>query len=115
AITIKGDLGRITAGNNEFTTPGVKSLTAQSIGQYGITTQAAGGDLVSNIAGALGALTVRSDIVGALLSASGDGTPAANALAKIGAITIGGSLRGTAVDDSGQISATGSVGNVKFG
>ena len=114
-VAIKGDLGSIAAGDNVFTTPGLKSLNVQSIGQFGITTQAVGGTLVSNISGKLGTLAVKSDIVGAFLSVAGDGTPATDDFAKVGNVTIGGSLIGMATDNSGQIRATGSIGPVKIG
>jgi len=108
AVKVQGDLGGIDAGDG-VTTPGLASLSVQSMGQYGTTTQPPGGSLESDIQGPLGALTVVGDIDGAFINVSGgidgsDGT--------IGQVTVGGSLRGGAGNDSGEISASGNVAGV---
>jgi len=89
AVTIAGDLGQIDAG-------AVKSLTVQSLGALGVSTQGVGGDLRSDITGKLGALTVKSSIHGASIFGS----------SSIGAVKIGGSFLG------GQLSAGADLGAV---
>ena len=84
------------------------------MGQFGTTTQAAGGSLESDIQGALGraglgTLTVVGNIDGAFINVSGgsDGT--------IGPVSVGGSLVGGAGDYSGEISASGNIAGVTVG
>src|SRR4029453_5639402 len=96
---VDGDLGRIDAG-------AVKSLTVQSIGGLGLTSQAAGGSLVSNFSDKLGKLTVKASIHGAtLLGSASIGTVKINgsflggrlsAGADVGAMTVRGDIVGTA-------------------
>src|SRR4051812_23521577 len=108
AVVIKGDLGRITAGDGNAATAGLRSLTVQSLGRFGIATQGAG-DLHTLIQGRLGALTVKSDIVEADVAVTGgaDGTT--------GSIRVGGSLVGGVEGLSGGITSTGSMGAVTVG
>jgi hypothetical protein len=101
-----------TAGDSTTSTPGLVSLSVQSLGRLGTSTGApvnAGGTLESDVTGALGALHVKSDVVGAFVNVSGlaDG--------KIGTVTIGGSLLGGPTDGSGQLSASGNMGLVTVG
>ena len=112
AVKIAGDLGQIDAGNAE-TAKGyaLKSLTVQSLGEFGTATQAAGGDLISNINGALGTLTVKGNLRDAQIEVS-----AATALdAKIARVVLGGSLIGGIAENSGDIHATGAIGSVTIG
>jgi len=104
-VTVDGDLGQIDAGNpaNTATQPGVKSLTVQSMGMYGLSTQT-GGDLVSDIKGALPRLKVKGDIRGEYLSITGN----------LGIAKIAGSLIGGTVADSGSIHAA-TFGSVSIG
>src|SRR5262249_4304912 len=64
-VNIAGDLGRILAGDGDPAVPALKSLSVRSLGRFGTDTQAPGGNLRSNINGALGALMVKTDVVGA--------------------------------------------------
>ncbi len=102
-ISIRGDLGRVEAGDASSGTVAVKGLSVQSMGEFGASTQQAGGTLLSTINGALGSLKVTGNLRDAAVVALGglDG--------KIGAITIGGSLLG------GSIQALGAMGLVKIG
>src|SRR5262249_50349502 len=59
AVRVRGDLGQIDAGDAITTTAGLASLLVQSLGRFGISTQAAGGDLETDIQGPLGSLTVK--------------------------------------------------------
>jgi hypothetical protein len=104
AVQVQGDLGGINAGDG-VTTPGLASLTVQSMGAYGIATQPSGGSLVSNIQGLLGALTVSGNIDGEFINASGD----------VGDVTVDGSLDGGAGSNSGEIFSGGNIGNVTIG
>ena len=107
AVSISGDLGQIDSGK-AGTTTGLASLKVKSLGVRNAaeTQPVAGRSLVSNIAGTLGSLTVTGDVnTASVLVTSG----------KIGPVTIGGSLKGGAADDSGEISATGDIGPVKIG
>jgi hypothetical protein len=110
-VKIAGDLGQINAGdeNTDKMLPGVKKLAVHSLGVLGATTQQPGGDVSSSIRGGLGALRVKSDLVGelnVLNTTNGDG--------KIGSITIGGSLRGGSLDYSGHIFTSSDIGAVKI-
>jgi hypothetical protein len=108
-VAVKGDLGRIDAGDAVTATPGLKSLSVRSLGRLGTDTQAAGGSLESDINGALGSLAVAADVNGAFVQVTG------GADGKIGAVTIGGSLIGGSVGNSGQIIGYGDMGPVKIG
>lgn len=66
-VSVKGDLGRIVAGDAVETTAGLKSLTVGSIGRLGETTGAP--SLATRITGAIGTITVNGDIVGAIVTA----------------------------------------------
>jgi hypothetical protein len=104
SIRIAGDLGRIEAGTDSSTVAAVKSLTVRSMGRLGTRTQLGGGDLVTTIAGTLGKLTVKGDLIEPLFQAS-----------SIGDVTIGGSLVGGDEDRSGSIiTYVGSIGAVKI-
>jgi len=109
-IRIRGDLGRIDAGSPLTAGPvAVRGLTVQSIGQFGLATQEAGGNLVSNLSGALGSLKVAGDICGAFINGIGFDA------ARIGSVTIGGSLLGGPGSFSGLINCTGPIGPVVIG
>lgn len=88
-VRIDGDLGHIDAGV-------VKSLTVQSLGALGVTSQAAGGTLVSNFTGNLGRLTVKASIHDATLLGT----------ASIGPVKVNGSFLG------GRLSAGADLGAV---
>jgi len=104
AVTVQGNLGGIDAGDG-VTTPGLASLSVQTMGAYGTTTQAPG-SLESDVLGPLGVLTVVGNIDGAFINVSG------GSAGTIGQVNVGGSLVGGAADYSGEISASGDVGDV---
>lgn len=107
AVTIRGDLGAIDAGDAKTKTPGLKSLTVQSFGVLGTSSGAP--DLNSDIVGALPKLTVKTSMIGAALDVTGgkDG--------KVGSVSIGVTLEGGSGDRSGAIHSTGDMGAVKIG
>lgn len=104
-ITIRGDLGRIDAGDYDLHAPAVKGINVQSMGQFGTSTQQAGGSLESNLNGSLGSLKVAGNVKDVFL----DVTPT------IGPVTIGGSLIGGGGDFAGTILCTSTMGAVKIG
>lgn len=106
AVTIHGDLGRVLAGTGSPSIPALKSLSAQSLGRFGILTGSP--QLESDIVGALGKLSVKGDVAGAFVNVTGGGS------GKIGSVTIGGSLLGTRTSHSGSIISTGDIGPVKI-
>src|SRR5262249_15423852 len=104
AVFIQGDLGRIRAGHGNSATSGLKGLTVQSLGLFGLNTGAT--SLSTNINGKLDFLTVQSDVKEADIKVHGHPN------GKIGSITIGGSLLGGSVSQSGAIIADGDIGLV---
>ena len=108
AVTIPGDLALITAGTvgGDVKVPGVKSLTVQSMGLLGVSTQGPGGSLESVIQGALPRLEVKGDLRASLAAL---GLPDG----KIGGAKIGGSL----VSTGGplQLFAAAGIGSLKIG
>ncbi len=109
AVTVQGDLGAINAGAAD-TNPGLASLTVESMGQYGTATQPPGGGLVSTIQGPLGALTV-SVPKGSTGTGNIDGE-FINVNGTIGPVIVTGSLIGGKADYSGEISASGDMGDM---
>jgi hypothetical protein len=107
AVTIRGDLGAIDAGDATTKTPGLKGLTVQSLGAYALTTGAT--DLHSDIAGALSKVTVKGSVTGATVEVSGgkDG--------KLGPVKIAGSLTGGTPVRSGTFHSSGDMSLVKIG
>jgi hypothetical protein len=98
AVKVAGDLGQLFAGSGSPTN-GVVSLNVLSLGRFGTSTGAPG--LAVNVNGRLGALAVAGDILESLVFAD-----------SIGAVTVGGSLIGGTIDQSGSISATDRLGPV---
>lgn len=66
-VSVKGDLGG-------FDSAAFKSLTVQSLGQLGTSTQEPGGSIELTVAGRAGTLIVKGDVRDAALTASGFGT-----------------------------------------
>jgi hypothetical protein len=103
-VNVHGDLGAIDAGTAAMNTVGLKSLTVQSLGFFGLSTGAP--DLGSDISGTLGALNVSGDVRQAHVFALGG---------KMGSVTIGGSLFGGTTTSSGEIFGSAGIGMVKIG
>jgi hypothetical protein len=104
-VTIAGDLGVITtvSNSNPSSTAGVAALDVYSMGR--LEPAGGNGDLISNIAGAIGSLKVTGVFNGEDLTAGGN----------IGSVTIGGSVVGGASGGSGSITSMGNIGPVKIG
>jgi hypothetical protein len=102
-VVIDGDLGRILAGDLTPTTPGLASLTVQSLGRFALTTGAP--DLISGVAGSMGALRVRGDMIGVSIGLVG------GADANVASVSVGGSIIGSsATAGLVTILAEGNVG-----
>ena len=115
AVSVSGDLGQIDAGGGTSAT-GLASLKVKTLGARDAaeTQLAAGRSLVSNITGAIGSITVAGDIkTASIVTTNGVGA------GMIGAVTIGGSLKGlagaTGSDNTGQISSSADIGLIKIG
>lgn len=125
-IAVDGDLGKITAGGSALRV-GIVSLTVDSIGKRGTTTQIPvptptaenpAPDIISVITGELNALKVLTDVQDArvrVVTGSATTSPA-----KLGSLTIGGSLIGraaaeTASDETGVIESDRGIGAIKIG
>lgn len=109
-VIINGDLGQIDAGDPTTTTPGLKSLTVQSMGVvFNSQLSAVIPNQVSDIVGGLGSLTVKSDFYHEKINVTGgaDGT--------IGKIMIGGDIAGAGLFVDSGIIASGAIGNVTVG
>lgn len=113
AVTVKGDLGQIDAGDaTVLASLGIKSLAVNSMGHLNTDTQDATDThfgLESDIIGGLGSLTVTHDVQDAFINVTALGTPASGT---IGTVKIGGSLIGHAANDSGEIQSSGKMGAV---
>ena len=96
SVTVGGDLGRIAAGDRNFLTPGLNSLTVQSLGAQGIATQIAGGNLDSLIAGGVGSITVNGNIDGASIGIGG------GPHGLLGSLTVTGSIAGGSTANAGR-------------
>lgn len=97
AVTVNGDLGQIDAGENTTDADGVTSLTVNSMGRFGTSTQASGGDLNSDIVGNVTTFTVKSSIVGSGSVADIDIT------GDLGTLAVTGNVRNANVNVSGKI------------
>lgn len=107
AVTVRGDLGRIKAGTvgGDPKVPAIKSLTVQSLGLLGTTTQLPGGSLSAQFEGALPRLTVHGDLRGNLtVFGVTDG--------KLGTATIGGSFTNSSAIAS--IFASAGIGSLRI-
>ncbi len=105
-VTLDGDLGRILAGDASTGTSGVVLLSTISIGRYGTLSGAT--NLNSVIQGTVESLKTKTDIKDAFIDVQG------GANGKIGSVTIGGSLIGGALANSGELHASGAIGPVSI-
>jgi hypothetical protein len=104
-VVIKGDLSRITAGDDDMATPAARAVTAWSVGRLASETQPLGGGWASDYHGRVGRLTVRGDMVDARVSV----------VAGIDSLCIGGSLLGGSVYSGGEIGSVRIGGDVQGG
>lgn len=127
-VIIDGDLGKIVVGDATATDTSLTSLAAQSMGAFGVSTQAPGGNLASVITGNAGTITVAGDLDAASILVQGSvktltigGNLEAGAAAGTGSVVIegnlttanvGGSLLGGAADDTGKLEVTGTAGKI---
>ncbi len=109
-VSINGDLGQIDAGDATTETPGLLSLTAQSLGVVGNSQlpNPGGPDQGSDIVGKLGSLTIKTDMNHAQIHVTGGTTDGS-----IGPVFIGGDVLGAGTLPAG-IQTEGPMGNVKI-
>ncbi|MGB8169023.1 MAG: integrin alpha [Chthoniobacteraceae bacterium] len=111
-VTVSGDLGRIVSGDAD-TGLALKSLTVGSLGFFGGRTADTGIGLRSTISGGAGSLKVAGDLDGARFEVvRAVGATNGGGLASV---TVGGSLIGGKVADSGAIDTIDRLGAVKVG
>ncbi len=104
AVTVKGDVGRIAAGDPTSPKPAMKKLVVQSLGAFGLATQAApGASLVSALEGDVKALTVKSDVARATVSVHGS----------VGKLAVGRDILGGGAESSGLIDVSGAVKSMR--
>jgi hypothetical protein len=101
AVSVGGDLGRIHAGLTGTGHPAVASLTVNSLGVDGISTQLAGGNLVSLFSGPVPSITINGDLNQASIGVGG------GSLGVIGALTVTGDIIGGAAAFSGSVRTQG--------
>ena len=94
-VRIEGDLGQIDIGTGEVHKAALKSLSLQSLGTMGASTQMAGtlDPLLSQISGALNKLSVERDVKNAVVEVSD----------KLGKVRIGGNLIDNAAATPAQL------------
>lgn len=124
-VRIDGDLGRIDAGDGINNATALKELIVHSLGRLGASTQEAGGNLDSHIKGSLNVLRVQSDLAGMVRVALSEPLPLDEATtragvagtdsAKIGPVTVGGSVRGGSILSSGGIGLVHIMGSMMAG
>jgi autotransporter-associated beta strand protein len=105
-VTVDGDLGQIECGSGNGIA--LKSLTTQSIGELGLSTQVSGGILKSTFKGSVGKITVRGNVREGFLSVEGPEK------AKIGKVLVTGSLIGGATANSGSIFSDAGIGSIRI-
>ncbi|MEO6846596.1 MAG: hypothetical protein ABI443_04285, partial [Chthoniobacterales bacterium] len=108
-ITVGGALGKITAGDTNVKTQGVKSLSVDSLGLADGSEPSDISAITSHITGSMGNLLVTHDIAKAVLTIGG------SANANLRNVEIGGSLIGGNADWSGSIYAQGDITHVTVG
>ena len=108
-VALPGNLERIAAGDSVLTDGSIKSLTVGSLGLLGSNKLTDGGNYASDFVGKVGALTVKGDVRGARLNASG------GAAGSFGAITITGNYDSAGVSPVARITASGDVASLKIG
>lgn len=109
-VIVKGDLGKIAAGDGTTTNdPGLNLLKARSMGTLGLITQGGLGDLESNIFGKLGALKIENDFANASIKSMASIIEDS----EIGSVFIGGDFIGGDELLSGYIYSFGSMGQVR--
>ncbi len=113
-VYVQGDLGVISAGaltgGNHYV--GLEGLTVHTLGAQGTATQAPGGSISSLINGAVGSITVQSDMVGAIKIQSNTAGTAVNGY--LNSLTIGGNLVGGSASLSGSVTTDGNIKTVKI-
>jgi hypothetical protein len=112
-VIVNGDLGQIDAGDATTKTPGLASLTVASMGVFvnsQLPTQTGIPNQVSDIVGKLGSLTIKGDMIRALVNVTGGSTDGA-----VGDVKISGDVVGIGFLASSGVKSSGPMGNVTVG
>lgn len=128
-VVVDGDLGKIVVGRTSAKV-GITNLTVASLGTKGVatqipvptpTTENPAPDLISSVTGEITSLNILGDLKEARFKAvDGKVGSTITTAAKIGSVTIGGSIIGRTVveaasDNTGVIESDRSIGVVKIG
>jgi hypothetical protein len=128
-VTIKGDIGQITAGDGDDSHLAIEKLTAHSVALRGLVTQNNTGSVNSVINGSIGSIITDSDYEGVLfvtgsissftVGGSFIGDPNSNAIVNttgnIEKLTIKGDFHGGINANTGYITVGGSIGDISIG
>lgn len=107
AVRVRGDLGAIDAGD-ALSDPALKSLNVLSLGVEGTTTGAP--DLMSNLHGPVGSITVSGHVARATIVITGG-----DQFGTLGSLTVGGALIGGSDQGAGEIFVEGALGKATIG
>jgi hypothetical protein len=107
AVTVGGDLGRISVGDLSHIRLALVSLNVESLGAMGTATQAANGNLNTLVAGRVGSITVNGDIDNASIGIGGGG------LGLLGSLKVTGSINGGSGGFSGCVRTQGGITNIE--
>lgn len=120
-VRVHGDLGRISAGDTDLHTPAIATINVLSMGLLGVSTQAPGGNLVSNISGGVREWTIFGNFEGATIQVADNNslTPPSNDLNEhlsyVAHMDIRGSVIGGETAGSGEIIAAGGFKSLHIG
>lgn len=105
-VVIPGDLSFLVAGDSDNATTGLKSLSVESIGRFGLHSGPTLTGLGMDVVGKLGSLKVKKDLYFGRIFVDGD------ANGRLDSLSIGGSIIGGGSAASGLVFAEGEIGNV---
>jgi hypothetical protein len=104
-VKTKGDVGKIQAGDNSTTTPGIKALNIGSYAMFDGATQPPGSNQSTMIQGSVPKLTIARDIGGGAFSIVGS----------VASLKIGGSMVGNQFGSEARLLIAGDLGKGAIG
>lgn len=129
-VKTKGDVGKLTVGNDTAPAPAIKALTIGSYGMLDGTTQPAGSNQSTTISGDLPKVTILGDVSGGAFSVTGavtnfkiggsviggEGSSEGRILLNkdVGVFALGGSLIGGDDSQAGSILFAANVGTIRI-
>jgi hypothetical protein len=105
-VTIPGDVSYFSVGDADGTTQALKALSVDSLGRFGTQIAAAIPALGVDVFGKAGTIKVKYDIADARIFVDGD------ANGRLDLLTVGGSIIGGVLDNSGLVFVEGQIGKV---